>query len=444
MLILSEFLIESHNDTLEQILRALCDDSIAAEQTEKQIETFNQDCTSISHQDLSTLFQKLDDDKIDFRNNDGVIRFYNDIIEEKLANAKLNQYVTGHPLRVYLEENILLRKWIKQIWKCNPLKDLPTFAEIFQNICKVELHYQRKENQLFPCLEKHGWDSPSKNMWAFHDENRALIKTVRLAIEAGDAKQTELKSPHMLNELERMMLVEEQRLLPNALELLDEDDWIDMRDGDSEIGWMLDEEPAPFPAYDESLAEEEPAAQCPFSAAANTKAQTSEAKIAEAQIAEAAATEYVHPSKVRRKKKVPFDTTGMIHLDEGYMTPEQVKLIFKTLPLDITYVDENGKVLFYNRGQDRLFPRSPGIIGREVHLCHPPKSVDTVLKIVDEFRKGTRDVADFRINIKGRFVLIRYFAVRDDDRTYRGVMEMSQDITDIQTLEGEQRLLEWD
>ena len=423
---MSEFLIESHRDTLQQILRSLCEGNSATE----QIGNFNQQCDSISNEDLSTVFQQLDDDKIDFRNNDGVIRFYNDIIEEKMAQGQLKQYVTGHPLRVYLEENILLRRWIKQIWKCNPLKDLPAFAEIFQNISKVELHYQRKENQLFPCLEKHGWDSPSKNMWAFHDDNRALLKTLRLSIEAGDTKQTELKAPHLFNELERMMLVEEQRLLPNALELLDEEDWIDMRDGDSEIGWMLDEEPAPFPAQEP--AQVEPAAQCPFSASANEK------------IAEAAATEYVHPSKVKRRKKVPFDTTGMIHVEEGYLTPEQVNLIFKTLPMDITYVDEHGKVLFYNRGQDRLFPRSPGIIGREVHLCHPPKSVDTVLKIVEEFRKGTRDVADFRINIKGRFVLIRYFAVRDNDRTYRGVMEMSQDITDIKTLEGEQRLLDWD
>jgi uncharacterized protein len=431
---LSEFLIGSHRDTLQQIIRTLCKGNSASE----QIESFNQECDSISNEDLSTVFQQLDDDKIDFRNNDGVIRFYNDIIEEKMAQGQLKQYVTGHPLRVYLEENILLRRWIKQIWKCNPLKDLPAFAEIFKNISKVELHYQRKENQLFPCLEKHGWDSPSKNMWVFHDDNRALIKTVRLSIEAGDAKQTELKAPHMLNELERMMLVEEQRLLPNALELLDEDDWIDMRDGDSEIGWMLDQEPAPFPAPAE--AEQKPAAQCPFSAAAKEKAQSQ----AEEQIPKAAATEYVHPSKVKRKKKVPFDTTGMIHVEEGYLTPEQVNLIFKTLPMDITYVDEHGKVLFYNRGQDRLFPRSPGIIGRGVHLCHPPKSVDTVLKIVEEFKKGTRDIADFRINIKGRFVLIRYFAVRDNDRTYRGVMEMSQDITDIQTLAGEQRLLDWD
>jgi hypothetical protein len=231
----------------------------------------------------------------------------------------------------------------------------------------------------------------------------------------------EKHTPFLLNELERMMQIEEQRLLPRAMELLDDEDWLEMRTGDEEIGWMLDQAPPPFPVIAEDTLE------------ADIKPETIEVP----------ESEYVHPSKVKRKKKLPFDTTDMFHFDEGYMTPEQVNLIFKTLPLDITYVDENGKVLFYNRGQERLFPRSAGIIGREVHLCHPPKSVDTVLRIVEEFKNGNRDVADFRINIKGRFVLIRYFAVRDDDRNYRGVLEMSQDITDIQTLEGEQRLLDW-
>lgn len=439
---MSEFLIESHQEPLQYIIRALCEGKAVT----NEIERFEHECDSLSHEDLSSAFKELDNDKIDFRNNDAVIHFYNNIIEEKVARGQLNQYVTGHPARVYLEENILLRRWIKQIWQCDPLKNFEEFKKIFNKISKVELHYQRKENQLFPCLEKHGWDSPSKNMWAFHDDNRALLKTVRLSMEAGDKKQVKLKSPHLFNELERMMQVEEQRLIPNAMELLEEDDWIDMREGDSEIGWILDEEPAPFPAVNEEdlnkNVQEEATAQCPFAAAAKEKA--SAPQTINSQVAEATATKYIHPSKVKRRKKVPFDTTGMVNLDEGYMTPEQINLIFKTLPMDITYVDEHGKVLFYNRGQERLFPRSPGIIGREVHLCHPPKSVDMVLKIVEEFKKGTRNTADFRINIKGSFVLIRYFAVRDEEQNYRGVMEMSQDITDIQTLEGEQRLLDWD
>ena len=123
---------------------------------------------------------------------------------------------------------------------------------------------------------------------------------------------------------------------------------------------------------------------------------------------------------------------------------EQVNLMLKFLPVDLTYVDENDKVIFYNRWEDRVFPRSAGIIGREVKFCHPPKSVDQVLRILEEFKKGTKDVADFWINFKGKFIHIRYFAIRDEDKNYKGVIEMTQDVTDIKKLEGEQRLLDWD
>lgn len=428
---MSEFLIESHRDTLKEIIHTLCSATLDnSDMPAELMQQFEEQCDSISQDELSSIFNQLDAEGVDFRSCDAVIDFFHQVVESKIAAAKLKQFPTGHPLRVYLEENILLRGWIKGIWQYKPTKELENFNQFFSDICKVELHYQRKENQLFPCLEKHGWDSPSKNMWALHDDNRALLKEVRQAVDVGDGELAEQKAPYLFSELERMMQIEEQRLLPRALELLDEDDWLEMRTGDEEIGWMLDQAPPPFPVIvgDERVLETE--AEC-------------DSDLEPELVVEAVEEEYVHPSKVKRKKKLPFDTTGMFHFDEGYMTPEQVNLIFKTLPLDITYVDENGKVLFYNRGQERLFPRSAGIIGREVHLCHPPKSVDTVLRIVEEFKKGSRDVADFRINIKGRFVLIRYFAVRDDERNYRGVLEMSQDITDIQTLEGEQRLLDW-
>lgn len=422
---MSEFLIESHRDALQEIIRLLCHGESATDLIAK----FSSDCDSVSQDDLALVFKQLDAEGIDFRESKPVIDFFHHVVEEKIAADQLKQFPAGHPLRVYMEENILLRSWIKQIWQFNPLEDLDNFKLYFNKICKVELHYQRKENQLFPCLEKHGWDSPSKNMWAFHDDNRALIKTVRQALDAGNAQSAEQSAANLFNELERMMQVEEQRLLPGALELLDEEDWLDMRTGDEEIGWMLEQTPPPFPVLVEEEAAPAPEPEV-VKPTVNHDAQENSG-------------DYVHPSQVKPKKKLPFDTAGMFHFDEGYMTPEQVNLIFTTLPLDITYVDENDKVLFYNRGQERLFPRSAGIIGRAVHLCHPPKSVDTVLRIVEEFKKGTRDVADFRINVKGRFVMIRYFAVRDKQRNYRGVVEMSQDITDIQTLEGEQRLLDW-
>ena len=125
------------------------------------------------------------------------------------------------------------------------------------------------------------------------------------------------------------------------------------------------------------------------------------------------------------------------------MTVEQVNLLFRTMPLDLTYVDENDKVIFYNRGEERVFPRSAGIIGREVKFCPPPKSVDQVLKILEEFKAGRQDTAEFWIQFKGKFIHIRYFAIRDEERNYKGVIEMSQDVTEIRGLEGEKRLLDW-
>ena len=125
------------------------------------------------------------------------------------------------------------------------------------------------------------------------------------------------------------------------------------------------------------------------------------------------------------------------------MTLDQINLLFQIMPFDLTFVDENDRVAFYNRGEERVFPRSAGVIGREVRFCHPPKSVDTVLRILDEFKAGRKDLAEFWINFRGKVVHIRYFAVRDADKRYRGVIEVSQDITEIQKLSGEKRLLNW-
>ena len=134
---------------------------------------------------------------------------------------------------------------------------------------------------------------------------------------------------------------------------------------------------------------------------------------------------------------------NLLSLDNGKVTAGQVNLVLKHLPVDITYVDENNEVRYYSEGKERIFPRSPGIIGRKVQNCHPPKSVDTVNKIVAAFRDGSKDSADFWLELGGRLIYIRYLAVRDTDGAYRGVVEVSQDITDIRKIEGERRLLDW-
>lgn len=143
------------------------------------------------------------------------------------------------------------------------------------------------------------------------------------------------------------------------------------------------------------------------------------------------------------KNKSVDEGSKKIKLDVGTLTPELINLIFKNLPFDISYVDEFDRVQYYNKGEERIFPRSPGIIGRSVEFCHPPKSVDVVMQILNEFKEGRKDSAEFWFRMKDKFLYIQYFAVRDADNKYKGVLEVSQNVADIRELKGERRILDW-
>ncbi|MFO7720077.1 MAG: PAS domain-containing protein [Gillisia sp.] len=309
----------------------------------------------------------------------------------------------GHPVSVYFQEKKIITTLIEELKTTNPEAEHQKFYNVFNQLQSVERRFERKENQLFPFLEKRGWNGPSQGMWSFHDTLREQFRMLRKKIEAREFEEVEKDMHYLTSGIFRLLLAEESTLFPNALKILTEEDWIKVRAGEEEIGWMLPQNPPAFPKE-----------------------------------------EYIHPSQDFTKRELSFSLENTAHYDEGYMTVEQVNLLLKTMPLDITYVDENDKVIFYNRGEERVFPRSAGIIGREVKFCHPPKSVGTVLKILEEFRKGTKSESSFWINFKGRLIYIRYFAVRDDQKNYKGVIEMSQDITDIKNIEGEKRLLDWD
>ncbi|WP_196894232.1 DUF438 domain-containing protein [Aureivirga marina] len=312
----------------------------------------------------------------------------------------------GHPVKVYYEEAELIHKLIDEIEDIDIEVEFQKYYNAFNELATVEKRFVRKENQLFPYLEKYGWNGPSQGMWSFHDNLRKMIRIIESNNEKREFAKIRENLRFLLDNLQNLMYVEDTRLFPNAMELLNEKDWEEFFEGDEEIGWMLKEKPTPYP---------------------KPKVE-----------------DYIHPSQDTTVRDLPFSTDNTFHYDEGYMTPEQVNLLLRFLPVDITYVDENDKVIFYNRGEDRVFARSKGIIGREVKFCHPPKSVNTVLRILEEFKAGSKDVAEFWFNFRGRIIHIRYFAIRDKNKKYRGVIEMSQDVTEIQKLEGEKRLLDWD
>ncbi|MBK5112893.1 MAG: DUF438 domain-containing protein, partial [Candidatus Heimdallarchaeota archaeon] len=133
---------------------------------------------------------------------------------------------------------------------------------------------------------------------------------------------------------------------------------------------------------------------------------------------------------------------GVIEFETGPVPIEFIEPIINSIPVDMTFVDENDKVVFFSKGEERIFLRTKAVIGRDVHLCHPEKSIHVVKKILADFRDKKRDIAEFWINLGGRMIHIRYFAVRSKEGKYLGCLEVSQDITEIQKLEGQKRLLD--
>ena len=200
--------------------------------------------------------------------------------------------------------------------------------------------------------------------------------------------------------------MEEKILFPTAIRKLPPETWVQIRRGEAAIGysWIT-----PGNLWDANIVE----------------------------------TGHSQPGTNQGADQKKVDPQEKINLQTGALTSFQINLMLKNLPFDMTFVDENGKVAYYSEGKERIFPRSPGIIGRDVSNCHPPKSVHIVENIVETLKKGEKDQAEFWLQMQGMFIHIRYFPLFDELGKYRGIIEVSQEISGIKALEGERRLLEW-
>jgi DUF438 domain-containing protein len=319
-----------------------------------------------------------------------------EVFKESLEDKVVPGLPAGHPVHTFMLENRTAEGIVRQIQALHDIgKDKELLTTLLEKLSSINLHYVRKENQLFPILEAHGISGPSKVMWALHDDIRLMMKDV--ISKAGKGTVTPLEVKTLLHMINDMIYKEEHILFPMALETLGDSDWEKVKTGEEEVGfaWIM---------------------------------PTKEWK----------------PSEEPYQEKLPPEKVGSLTLDTGLLTAEQINLLLKHLPVDISFVDEQDKVAYYSQTEDRIFPRSPGIIGRTVQNCHPPKSVHIVNKILEEFKAGRKDSSEFWIQMKGRFIHIRYFAVRDSKGNYRGTLEVSQDVTSIRGLEGQKRLLDWE
>lgn len=315
----------------------------------------------------------------------------------------------GHPVHTFRAENSALGEVAQRLGALlDGLADGPdaegALAEIaraLETLAEIEKHYLRKENQLFPLLERRGVVGPTQVMWAIHDDVRGLLKDTRQALKAADVAALKRAGQQLVNTVVSMIYKEDNILLPMSLQVLEAGDWSEVRRGESEIGYAL---VTPGTEWSPERAEAAPS-----------------------------------PEAAR-----PGAVPAALPLDTGLLSLEQINLMLKHLPVDISLVDENDQVVYYSDSAERIFPRSPAVIGRKVQFCHPQKSVATVNRILEAFRRGEENVAEFWIQMMGRFVHIRYFALRDARGSYRGTLEVSQDVTAIRALEGQRRLLSWD
>jgi DUF438 domain-containing protein len=321
------------------------------------------------------------------------------VFRDALDDQARQEAVPGHPLHTLRAENEAATKVLDGLEAAIGALRWDEASEILQELREYEKHYLRKENLLFPYLEKHGFTGPSSVMWAIHDDVRAGWKQLEelLAGDPDESKVAEVFEP-LSTAIREMFYKEENILFPTALEKLSEEEWAAVRAQEPEVGYCY----------------VKPGTQ--WSPGAAPEAVPAEAK--EAVVG------------------------GLLHLDTGALTPQEVNWLLINLPVDVTYVDAEDNVRFFSQTKERIFPRSPAIIGRKVQKCHPPASVHRVQRIVDDFREGRRDEAEFWIQMGPKFIHIRYFAIRDEQGEYQGTLEVSQDVTGIRALEGERRLLD--
>lgn len=402
----------------------------------------------------------------------GMIALFEDVLDRTRPTLPLN-----HPILNYYRENDVMRDLLKQV---EDLQQYPAiknqWLEIYDRIVRWRLHLQRKQNQLYPVLEKKGFTRPTTTMWTLDDFIKDEISAaynllkkadvtslnggngeLSLMSEADETAFIKLQ-PTLVADILDLIQKEETVLYPTSLTLISSQEFDAMRQGDFEIGFAnITPEPLSTPWEDGLQAGGVGAGVeagvgngrpdlngvATSQAAAGQSSNPNAAKVPGVTSNALASEIAALLGKYGYQSPEATDSQQELNVTNGKLTLEQINLIFQHMPVDFSYVDENEIVKFYNDSAHRVFPRSSNVIGRDVKNCHPRKSVHIVEEIISKFRSGEQDQAEFWINKPDIFIYILYTAVRDRDGRFRGVLEMMQDCTHIRSLTDSQTLLTW-
>ena len=400
----------SSENTKKEMMKAIILELHQGLSAEAARERFETEVGNISSTEIAEIEQALINEGLSPEEIKKFCNVHALIFQSALEKSASEETFPSHPVYLFRQENREVEKLVESVRSFIEKRDedkFPVFKEklkeMLLNLRGIETHYERKEQLLFPFLEKQGFFGPSKVMWGKDNEVRDMLKTALQGIdllgkqeEFADYNKQTLEP--LLEEILGMIFKEENILFPTSLEKLGASDWVDILRESDDIGYVYIEKPEETGALMKELKTvllEEP---------------------------------------IFQDNAVSF-ATGALPLNE-------LMYLLNTLPVDLTYVDSEDRVKYFSDSKDRVFRRTRSVIGRNVENCHPPQSVEVVQKIITSFKEGKKDRYEFWLNVKERFLYIQFFAVRDKEGRYLGTLEVTQDITEIRKLEGEKRLLD--
>lgn len=391
----------------QEILKAIIKDLHMGRSVEEVRDEFEKAVGTISIEEISQLEQALmEEEGIPVEEVQRLCSVHTAIFKgsiEEIHRSQKPEDQPGHPVHTFKLENKeidMLVNFKIQLhfdrFKAEDSSDnVFKLIEDLNLLLDIDKHYSRKENLLFPFLEKYGIFGPTKVMWGVDDHIRDSIKTAKQVLTnySNDDHQTAVNSiEFVIREVSEMIFKEENILFPMALQHLTEDEWVKIAHESDEIGYCL----------------------------------TSPA---------------VEWKPERKALASSAMSEGFIRMETGFLSIKQLELMLNHLPVDITFIDQDDVVRYFSHGKERIFVRTKAVIGRTVQNCHPPKSVHMVEEILQDFKSGKKDSEDFWIKFKDKYVYIRYFSVRDEKGTYMGTLEFTQNIAPIKEIDGEKRIL---
>jgi DUF438 domain-containing protein len=374
---------------------------------------FNAIANDMDAAELSLIEQSLINEGLPVEEIQNLCNVHASVFKESFSEKPDVDVAEGHPLDIYGDENHALeelmekeiRLLLQDLRTASPEKEskiVMNLAEKLNLLWDVDKHYTRKEHLIFPFLESYGITAPPKVMWGVDDEIRALLKeSKRLALhyEVDAKEQLVAKVEETLEQIREMIFKESKILFPMLMETLSENDWVRILEDSDQIGYCLIEPTLKWMPHEAEPTDSQP--------------------------------ELANPN-----------VQGFIKFATGVLTPKEIELIFSYLPVDITFVGKDNVVKFFSASKERIFHRTKTIIGRKVENCHPPTSVHIVEQIANDLKSGKKDKESFWIRLGDKYVYIQYFAVRDENGDFVGVLEATQDIKPLQEITGEKRIMD--